>query len=45
VCISNVGNKFSALGQKQKGKEFNEIYSELMKDKKEKTPKRRHKCS
>jgi hypothetical protein len=27
-------NKFSALGQKEKGKEFNKIYIELMKDKK-----------
>jgi len=36
---------FSALWQKQKGKEVNKIYSELMKDKKEKTPEGRHKCS
>jgi DNA-binding MarR family transcriptional regulator len=40
LCIQllkNVEIKFSALWQKQKGKEFSEIYKELMKDKKEKT--------
>jgi DNA-binding MarR family transcriptional regulator len=46
LCIQllkNVEIKFSALWPKQKGKEFNEIYKELMKDKKEKTAEARHK--